>query len=195
MKISEATNATIEQTTYYTVERTLPLAQHLFVLFIHEAQESEAKYEIHYHALKVVARPPQKVSELKILDRLLDTMENMFHHNEYEITQEFVKYCFLEWYVGGDWDLYCKKCRIDGPEQKRAEKAKLYDKFEQNGDPCKILFDNFCLLEANLGTRTQNKLKIMQLLKDATQQFFEKLGKVARNTYSRGQASERAVCG
>jgi hypothetical protein len=188
MQILDPVTATIKQTIYYEVHRRLPLAQHLFVLSIDEG--SESKYQIHYNALKVVAQPPQQVSELAILDRWVDIIENVFYEDT--ITLDFVKYCFLQWYVGGDYDLYCKKCRIDGPEQKTAETAKLHDMFKQNGDPCQILFDSLSGLE-KLENRTKNKFNIMKLLQSATQIFFEKLGKTGRDAYTQKLVAGQSV--
>jgi hypothetical protein len=99
------------------------------------------------------------------------------------LRQEFVNYCFLKWYVGGEFDVYCKKCRIND-NQKAAEKVRLIDMFKKNGDPCKKIFDELCHMQASSGTRTQNKLQIKKLLKESTELFFTTLGRDARNVYN-----------
>jgi hypothetical protein len=193
MEQSKETSATITKKKTYAGKKSRPLSQHLFVLFMHEEEsaswEEGSKYTDHYCALKVVDPKPSKVSDLKILDHLLDNMENVCHDNQYEITQEFVNYCFLKWYVGGDFDVYCKKCRIL-EAQKAAEKVKLIDMFKKNGDPCKKLFDELCHMQASSGTRTQNKLEIKKLLKETTELFFTTLGQDARDAYNQRYTNE-----
>jgi hypothetical protein len=168
----------------FRAKRRLPLSKHIFVLLINEPDTSQAKYETHYQALRVVENKPRKVSELKILEDVSDTMESVFHKNEYNIEMEFVNYSFLTWYVGGDLKNYCKRCRISGPHDKATENNNLFHKFKVNGDPCRHLFDKLNLsVFSETNTRTRNKVVIKNLLQEATAVLFETLSAPGRQSY------------
>jgi len=159
------------------------------------------KYSQHWHALRQTQEPPRhptpalrqtqepprQVSELQVLDDFMQDVERYCYRHGYHLSMEMCNSYFLDWYAGGSLEDYYNRCKITTWERQQQEKNKILKSFIEHQNPASQLFEEFKNFDEKV-SRTENKLKIMNIFCEVSGKYFDSLRKPGYERYQQLKA-------